>query len=252
MMNISLRSDVVLAVLAGAWFGLAAGSTCSAQVVVPHYGYHPYYGYVRPGYGYGYGGYGYGGGMTAAMGEGIGIGAAAQGMGRYMQGLGQYQMENAQAQIYYQQAAQEYLKTQGLQHRAYVARQQEQQQEYDAKVAAAREHVEAYKRDMSQRAAPHRLTEDQFDRAHNVIHWPLVLRDGAYDGTRYELDKLFHERTAEDSGADSNNYAAVHKAVKEMLSQVGANIENLDIDQFITAQHFLNSLDYEARFKVGS
>lgn len=223
------------------WMG---ARECAAQFV-PRYGYDAYHGYVPI-----YGGYGYGGGMTAAMGAGIGIGAAAQGLGQAKVDQGAYELEHTQAASQYLQAYQEYLQTVNLQREAYNERQRAAMQEYAAKTAEARAQVEAYKKDMKNRAAPHRLTPAQFDRQTGVITWPGVLRDSRYDADRYEIDKLFHERTPENSGAGSENCAAIEKATNRLLADVGKDINNLDVDEYITARHFITSLAYEARFTV--
>ncbi|SFI07623.1 hypothetical protein [Planctomicrobium piriforme] len=242
-MKISLWRGFALSLATGA--GLFCGTqTCEAQYAPG--GYVRNYGYTT-GYGGGYGGYG--GGMTQQMGAGIGTGAAATGLGNAAVDAGQYQIEHQQANMLQLQAYQEYLKTLGMQHDYYLQQQQQQQNEVQMKEAAARQQVEAYKRDMSNKAAPHRLSEDQFDQKNNMIHWPMVLRDSMFDEDRYTLDQLFHQRTPDNSGADSDNCAAVEKACDSMLKDVGKDINNLNIDQFITAKHFITSLAYEAKFK---
>ncbi|WP_437223809.1 hypothetical protein SH661x_003364 [Planctomicrobium sp. SH661] len=220
-------------------------SECLAQA--GRYGYDGFHGYVPS---YGWGGYGYGGGMTAAMGAGIGIGAAAQGLGQAEVDQGQYEIEHTQAESQYLQAYQEYLKTVNMQRQFYDVRQQAIMDQYQAKTKEARAQVEAYKKDMAARAAPHRLSSEQFDRQNNVITWPGVLRATVFDEDRYEIDKLFSQRTAGNSGAGSDNCAAIEKATDKMMKAVSADINNLDVDQFITAKHFIGSLAYEARFTV--
>jgi hypothetical protein len=229
----------VLAMLLAVGFSESAMRTCQAQ----------YPGrYIR---GYGYSGYGgWGGGMTPQMGAGIGIGAAGVGLGTAATDIGQYQIEHQKANILAMQAYQEYLKTFGMQHDAFLKYQQENQAEYNAKVAAARAQVEAYKKDMSSKSSAHRLTSDQYDPQNKVILWPMVLRDSMFDEYRYKLDQLFHERSAANSGAASNNCAEIEKTCDAMMKQVGQDINNLNIDQFITAKHFISSLAYEARFAV--
>lgn len=235
---------MTLAALQGLlWLGR---SECLAQVIVPRYGYHGYHGYIPYGGGFG----GYGGGMTAAMGAGIGIGAAARGLGQEEVDRGQYELEHTRAEAQYLQAYQEYLKTVNMQRENFDARQQALMKDYQAKTAVARAQVAAYQKDMAARAAPHRLSSEQFDRQNNVITWPGVLRDSMFDESRYELDKLFAARTAQNSGAGSDNCAAIEKETDKMLKIVGEDINNLDVDQYITARHFITSLAYEARFTV--
>jgi len=188
--------------------------------------------------------------MTAQMGAGIGIGAAARGLGQMAVDQGQYELEHTKAESQYLQAYQEYLKTVNLQRENFNERQMSMLREYAAKTALAREQVAAYKKDMAARAAPHRLSTEQFDRQHNVITWPGVLRDSMFDQSRYELDKLFAARTPANSGAGSENCAAIEKETDKMLKLVGDDINNLDVDEYITARHFITSLAYEARFTV--
>jgi hypothetical protein len=245
MMSLALRQRALFSLSAGLCLVVLTQSDCSAQ---GHYGYNRYYGYVRPYGGYGYGGFG--GGMTPAMGAGIGMGAAAQGMGQFAVDMGQYEKEHQEANMQYLQAYQEYLQTVGLQHDTYQKLLQEHQAEYQAKIATARANVEAYKRDISSRAAPHRLTEEQFDRAHDIIHWPLVLRNAMFDEDRFTIDKLFQERTPADSGAGSNTDAAIQKATQSMLKTLGDDVNNLNIDQYTTGRHFITSLAYESRFPL--
>ncbi|WP_437205511.1 hypothetical protein [Planctomicrobium sp. SH664] len=233
----------------------ATAEFAQAQVPLPHrYIYDRNSGYVRPGYGYfgsyPWNGWGYGSGMTANMGTGIGLGQAAQGLGQMAVDFGQYEKEDAEAQITYQQAEADYLKNIGLKRQTYEQGIADQQKREAAEYKVDRERVEAYKRDMSQRAAAHRLTEDQFDRVHGIIHWPLVLRSEIFSANRETIDQLFDARTPQNSGVGSNSNAAIEKACEDMLNTVKTDINNLNIDQFITAQHFIASLSYESRFKV--
>ncbi|WP_437185634.1 hypothetical protein SH668x_002746 [Planctomicrobium sp. SH668] len=215
----------------------------SAQWNVPRYGYDAYHGY----YPYG-GGFGWGGGGTVAEGAGIGLGAAAQGLGQLEVSQGQYELEHTQAQSQYLQAYQQYLATLKVQRDALHSYQQDRAQEYQANTEAAKLRIQAYQKDMAKRAAPHRLSAAQFDRQHSVITWPGVLRDSIFDESRYEIDKLFAARTDDDSGAGSANNAAIEKATNQMLEVLKKDINNLDVDQFITGQHFISSLAYESRF----
>ena len=184
------------------------------------------------------------------MGEGIGIGAAARGLGQEAKDIGYANIEQQQANLTHLQAYQEYLKTVGIEHDDIQKLIKEHDAEVQAKVAAARKDVEAYKNDMANKAAPHRLTTDQFDRSSNVIYWPMVLRKAIFDDYRFQLDQLFHQRTAQNSGVSSDNDAAIQKACDEFLKAVGKDIKNLNIDQYITSRHFITSLQYEGRFAV--
>jgi hypothetical protein len=210
--------------------------------------YHPGYGYTRVGV---YGGYGaYGGATTAAQGAGVGVGAAEAGYGQAAAGVGQYQIEHAQAERIHQQAVTQYYQNENLARENYEQRQQAQQQQLEADEAADRQRVAAYHEHLQQLTAPHRLTADQFDRANNIIQWPYVLRGAEYSDLRLTLDKLYAERTPDNSGENSSNYEEIEKACNAMLDIVNSHVKELGIEEFITAKHFTQSLAYEARFKM--
>jgi hypothetical protein len=212
------------------------------------YGYHPNYGYQAIGVG---GGYGYGG-MTPAMGAGIGAGAAMAGFGQAAAGLGQGQEEHAQAEVIHQQAVTEAygnlkMIQSGREQQLSLVQQNEQ-----ARIAQKRQTVENYKRHLNQLSSQHRLTPDQFDRDHNVINWPYVLRSSEFDDSRFKIDQLFHKRTADNSGVGSPNCQEVEKATDAMLKIVDKLAANgtMGVDEFTTSQHFIKSIAYEARFEV--
>ncbi|HEX4130002.1 MAG TPA: hypothetical protein VHZ24_08160 [Pirellulales bacterium] len=105
-------------------------------------------------------------------------------------------------------------------------------------------------RAIAARAAAHRLTVVQFDRVHNVIMWPLVLRSPKYDALRFKLDKLFHDRTPQNSGEGSVNEKAIDATCQEMEALLKTEIKELPPMDFIDTQQFIHSLAYEARFPV--
>lgn len=221
-----------------------------------YYRNYGYGGYGRYGYGgMGYGmGYGMGGiGMTPGMGYGIGMGAEASGMGNFAAGLGQFQESHEKANISHQQAVEQYLKNQSAANDLRFKFHEQLEKQHEARVANdadLRKRVDEHIRQLEQMEAPHRLTEDQFDRTHSIIHWPFVLRTGEYAETRFELDKLFHARTPTDSGENSANAAAISKACDDLLELVKTNIHKLDVNEYVTAKHFIASLAYEAKFPL--
>lgn len=237
-----MRGFLVLAAIAG---GVILGAADPAQAQ-----YHRYYGYR----GFGYGGYGgFSGGMTPALGAGIGMGAEATGMGNFASGLGQYQVSNQQAQLIHQQVVAEYLQNQRLKLDTHFKNQADLDAHHKAELAKSAEyatHVQAVHRQIQQMEAPHRLTDDQFDRAHSLIYWPHALRAGEFAESRFAIDKLFHDRSPGNSGDGSDNAVAIDKACTQMMDLVKANIHQLEPVEYITAKHFLASLAYEAKFAV--
>jgi hypothetical protein len=97
-------------------------------------------------------------------------------------------------------------------------------------------------------AAPHRLTTSQYDRTHRIITWPLELRDPKFDDVRFQLDKLFHERSPQNSGEGSDNAKAIAQACNQMEEILKTDIRVLRPMQYIQVMQFIHSLAYEARF----
>jgi hypothetical protein len=97
-------------------------------------------------------------------------------------------------------------------------------------------------------AAPHRLTPMQYDRMNHLINWPMTLRAPQFAEVRYKLDKLFHERTPENSGEGSTSAKAIADACQQMQDLLKKEINELHPMEYIAAQQFIDSLAYEARF----
>jgi hypothetical protein len=95
---------------------------------------------------------------------------------------------------------------------------------------------------------PGRLSAGQFDRSARVIHWPSLLRDAKFHGPRCQLDQLFHVRTADNSGVDSDNYVQITKACDAMHAILNGMVSELPGSTWCAANHFIKSLAYEGRF----
>ena len=257
-MTISMRRSVgVLGSLILAVFALGTNSSFG-QVYGYHpyqYTYHPEHGYVPLATaGYGYGGIGYGG-MTPQMGAGIGYGAAAAGYGQAAAGLGQLHEANAQAQVSHQQAVDQYLKNKDLAQKETIEMAQRRDKAKVERVASEqaeeKQRVALYHKTLDQMSAAHRLTAEQFDFTRNVLHWPFALRGPEYADLRMKIDQFYASRTPADSGTNSDNYAPIKQACEEMLQIVKAEVKKgMSITDFVTAQHFISSIEYEAQFQV--
>jgi len=101
---------------------------------------------------------------------------------------------------------------------------------------------------IAEKAGPGRLSSTQFDRSTNVIQWPALLRDSQFSDLRYKVDKLFHDRTPDESGADSDNYVNIKQACDAMHQMLHGMIKDLPPVTYIAADHFIRSLAYEGRF----
>jgi hypothetical protein len=61
---------------------------------------------------------------------------------------------------------------------------------------------------------------------------------------------LYHARTPDNSGADSDNYVAIHQNCEAMQKILNGMVQNLPASTWCAAHHFIKSLDYEGRFAV--
>ncbi len=220
--------------------------------------YHPDHGYVPLAGAYGagaYGGYGVG---TAASGVGTaaaGAGVAAAGVGQMAEGIGQGRLSTAQAQEAHQQATTQYLQNIQLAQETAIETSQRkaatQQQSNETVEAQSKAQVALYQKTLEQMSAAHRLTADQMDVGSGVLHWPFCLRGPQYSALRETIDQLYDARTPEDSGKDSSGFDGIQTACRELQKLVDSEVRTgLPINDFVTAKHFISSIEYEAGFKV--
>lgn len=181
---------------------------------------------------------------------GVGAGVQAYGMGELQSGIGDRRDSTADAASIYAQTAH-----QVTQNHNYAV------QSYYGNKDAHEEYVDAHRKNLpnaeelrarNKAAEPGRLSSTQFDRSTNIIHWPALLRESDFTDERQALDQLFHEQTADNSGADSENFVQIHQQCDAMFKTLGVKLrkEKLPSITFIGTEHFIKSLDYEGRFAV--
>jgi hypothetical protein len=102
--------------------------------------------------------------------------------------------------------------------------------------------------DINKRMQPGRLSTAQFDRSTNLIHWPALLRDAQFSDVRYQIDQLFHNRTPDNSGVDSDTYVQIKQNCEAMDAVLKKRIQELPANTYMAAYHFIQSVEYEARF----
>jgi hypothetical protein len=95
---------------------------------------------------------------------------------------------------------------------------------------------------------PGRLTPSQYDPTNRVIHWPPLLRDKAFSDVRYQLDRLFDERTPDNSGLNTENYNQIKRQCDAMLGILARMIDQLNAEEFVVACGFIKALQDESRF----
>jgi len=198
--------------------------------------HHHYYGgaasapgYSRPGY--------YGGGGNDF--SGITNPAAAR---------GQYNVDTAQAIQTLSQTQHQSIENHNYAVSSYY-QNKEVHDQYEAAHRAPQLTPEQLKK-IAEKAGPGRLSSTQLERATNVIQWPALLRDSDYFAVRSKLDQLFHKRTPDNSGADSDNYVEIHKNCEAMRKILDGKVRELPMPTFCAAEHFIRSVDYEGQFAV--
>ncbi len=244
MFRLSLSRIVVVLAVASICVSIAILMAPAQQAFQPRPEYqgggggvqhHHYYGGAASAPGYGHPAY-YGGGNDF---PGITNPAAAR---------GQYNVDTAQAIQTLSQTQHQSIEN----HNYAVSSYYQNKEVHDQYEAAHREPqltMEQLKQ-IAQKAGPGRLSSTQFDRATNVIQWPALLRDNDFFAVRSKLDHLFHERTPDNSGADSDNYVNIHQNCEAMRKTLDGKVRELPMQTFCAADHFIRSVDYEGQFAV--
>jgi hypothetical protein len=98
---------------------------------------------------------------------------------------------------------------------------------------------------------PKRLSPDQFDPQRGTLHWPTVLETTEFAELRGQLDHLFAERALHPykTGQGALNRGEVEHLTREFRQRLQVRVHDLSANDFITADRFLKSLAYEARFE---
>lgn len=102
------------------------------------------------------------------------------------------------------------------------------------------------------RNAPDRLTVRQYDPYSGEISWPAALREAKYENARQYMNRLFVAHATAGGGIDSEHYGKVYSSLDKFQDMLGRNYESTNPQQWVAAKKFLKSLQYEARFPVGS
>lgn len=180
----------------------------------------------------GYGGYGYGYMMNPWV------------------AAGQYQLYSAQAATSYQQAYSLWLDNKKKHAQTYFDLRR-MNASYRAEVEMEHPHATSDQIVAFSKARdPQRLTADQFDPATAVLNWPPTLKNPEFAEQRNRLDNLFAERLGDPvaAGLGTHNCHDIQHAAAEMSAALRKKIAEIDADEYITAEKFLKSVAYEARF----
>lgn len=194
-------------------------------------GYAPYGGYVVNGY-------------TSAE-------SYLYGLGAYADGLGRLHFNNARAAVHFQKAYKLYLENAKLRADTWYDLKRKRDEYYAARrpKPLTKEQKEAVANFYRNK----RLTPEQFNRATGEIKWTRALRQEHFASSRKEMEALFHDRAKnpEDSGLDSDSFNQIKDLADAMLAEVRKRKDRITNIDLVAAVKLLNSIRYEARFKVG-
>ncbi len=176
--------------------------------------------------------------------EGIlrGAGALAEGVGR-----GNYY--NSLAAVNLQEAYRRAIENSVYRTEAYYARRDlwyDQQEQYRRKPLD----MAGYEKLASARS-PERLSPEQYDPETGNIRWPYPLDAAVFAEHRKAAEKLLSERSVENSGWGSRNYERIRREVSAMKELLEAGRPGIELDLYINALQFLESVQWEARFVPG-
>lgn len=203
--------------------------------------------YPRVG-GYGGGGYGrgYGGGWGGGYGGGTIAGNYLQGLGAAAAGMGQYNLATAEAGRQVEGTRAAYLQNQMSALNDYFMAHEANRQYREAKYIPALSDEQIYEANKAR--LPKRLRLDQFDPVTGKVNWPDVLKSPELAADREQLDKLFADRTHENSGVGSENFHDVQMVVHDMMLKLHDEIKTLSPAEYLLALNFIDGLGFESRF----
>ncbi|QEG40150.1 hypothetical protein [Roseimaritima ulvae] len=100
--------------------------------------------------------------------------------------------------------------------------------------------------------SPERLTVDEYDAESGAIRWPFPLDGAVFGEHRETILKLLNDRSVENSGWGSRNYEMIRREVSEMKEILEAGRDSIELNLYINALEFLESVEWEARFAPGT
>src|SRR4051812_30510523 len=92
---------------------------------------------------------------------------------------------------------------------------------------------------MAQKAAPDRLSPQDYDSTLGRLHWPSALLADDFAPERGALERMFYKRSPGDAGVGSEFYGDVKQLSSAMQQKLGDHITELDPAQYMAAKKFL-------------
>jgi len=202
-------------------------------------------------------GYGRGGGYGGYGGNGAGstvAGSFLAGSAMVTRSAGQFTLNASQAAKNYQDAYQHSLQNQKLRvstyfdiRRMYASYRAERNMQHSV---PTEEQVVGFNKSR----LPQPLSPSEFDPAHGVLQWPSVLRNKQFDSDRHQLEGLFTQASEDphSAGLGTDNYRQIRRAIGNLHDNLHSHIDDYTPNEYISANKFLKSLDYQARLPANS
>ncbi len=169
-----------------------------------------------------------------------------RGAASFVESAGKGNYYHSLAALNYQEAYRRALDNAVHRADAYYARQDlwyDHQEKYRRKPLD----MEGYQKLAASRA-PDRLSAEQYDADSGAVRWPFPLDSEVFRSARQAVEKHLSDRSIENAGWGSRNYAQLRAHVESMRSLLDAARESLPPDQFVLADSFLDSVLWEGRF----
>jgi hypothetical protein len=99
---------------------------------------------------------------------------------------------------------------------------------------------------MAQKAAPARLTAQDYDSTLGRLHWPAALLADDFATERDALERMFYKRSPGDTGAGSEFYGEVKQLSLAMQQRLSEHVSELDPAQYMAAKRFLMGVTVES------
>ena len=99
---------------------------------------------------------------------------------------------------------------------------------------------------MAQKAAPARLSAEDYDSTLGRLHWPSALLADDFATERDALERMFYKRSPGEAGAGSEFYVEVKQFSTRMQQKLSDHVSELDPAQYLAAKKFLAGVTVEA------
>ena len=200
---------------------------------------------VRPSGG---GGGGYYGGDYPVYHSSTAAEGRLRGMGDLTRSAGQANLDNSAAAINYTTARSNQIENRNQWTNTYFSMRETNRQARAAE-RGPRPSMEDLVR-YAQAGKPKRLSPGEFDSVSGQIAWPMFLNTDKYAADRATLDQIFSTRASQ-GAIGPDDYTKARQTIDVMLGNLKKEIREIPPEQYMVAQKFLKSLNYEMVQPVG-